>query len=311
MGGNAINGSVPIKVRKARKVGEEIAEMLLIHLFGAETVFCDYYYNDIEKACILGSVYKKREYDMCGDIDIAIELPYTEENIEKVKEFGEHYDSIVEVKHITGLHIVSYGYKDERNGKIYQIDIMFTDNLGYSDFMYHSPDYTKNESNFKGLYRTNLLIQIAGYIPVDTEKYSTTYYTDEDFNGQYTGQVKEFYKYTLTYDNGLELRKKSTEGKRKMCRKAFTIGKEKITDDIDEVIHLVLGDNGTEDDTNSYESLISYLHSDRSIYTAEVRNAILQEFLADQRHNKDMEIHKRLVEEIRKYDADFIEESKD
>ncbi len=47
---------------------------------------------------------------------------------------------------IIGTKLVSYGYKDNNTNLVHQVDIMFTENIKYSEFMYYSPDYTKNES---------------------------------------------------------------------------------------------------------------------------------------------------------------------
>lgn len=209
MGGNAIKNSVPVQARNARKIALNISESLQNYLS--------------VPTAILGSVMKKPDDMYCGDIDIAIQLPWTDNNVERVKQYGLEHLPVNEVVVSQGLKLVSYGYVDNNTNLVHQVDIMFTENIKYSEFMYYSPDYTKNESRFKGLYRTNLLIICAGNIPLDTNQYPNTYYTNEDFDGKYTGELKEFYKYTLTYDNGLELRKKSTLGKTRMCKKAYTI----------------------------------------------------------------------------------------
>lgn len=291
MGGNAIKNSVPVKARNARKIALNISESL------------QNYFN--VPTAILGSVMKKTDDMYCGDIDIAIQLPWTDNNVEQVKQYGLEHLSVNEVVVSQGLKLVSYGYKDNNTNEIYQVDIMFTENIKYSEFMYYSPDYTKNESRFKGLYRTNLLIICAGNIPLDTNQYPNTYYTNEDFDGKYTGQIKEFYKYTLTYDNGLELRKKSTLGKTRMCKKAYTISKEKITDNIMQILTMIFGDNMTVSMSTSYENIIKVLFSPDYKYGSEIRNNILNEFLKDPRHNKDNDIYNDLISEIKKYDKNF------
>lgn len=292
MGGNAIKNSVPVKARNARKIALNIKECIQ-NYFNVPTV-------------ILGSAMKKLDDMYCGDIDIAIQLPLAEDNVERIKQYGLEHLPVTEVVISPGLKLVSYGYKDNNTNEIYQVDIMFTENIKYSEFMYYSPDYTKNESRFKGLYRTNLLIICAGNIPLDNNQYSNIYYTNEDFDGKYTGELKEFYKYTLTYDNGLELRKKSTLGKTRMCKKAYTISKEKITDNIMQILTMIFGDNMTVDMSLSYESIVKVLYSPDYKYGAEIRNNILNEFLRDPRHNKDNDIYNDLILEIKKYDKNFI-----
>lgn len=292
MGGNAIKNSVPVQARNARKIALNISESL------------QNYFN--VPTAILGSVMKKYDDMYCGDIDIAIQLPWTDNNVERVKQYGLEHLPVNEVVVSYGLKLVSYGYEDNNTNLVHQVDIMFTENIKYSEFMYYSPDYTKNESRFKGLYRTNLLIICAGNIPLDKNIYSNTYYTNEDFEGKYTGELKEFYKYTLTYDNGLELRKKSTLGKTRMCKKAYTISKEKITDNIMQILTLIFGDNIDYNMSTSYENIIKMLYSPDYKYGSEVRNNILKEFLLDPRHTKDKDIYIDLISEIKKYAKNFI-----
>lgn len=292
MGGNAIKNSVPVQVRNARKIALNIKESI------------QNYFN--VPTAILGSVMKKSDDMYCGDIDIAIQLPWTDNNVERVKQYGLEHLPVNEVVVSQGLKLVSYGYVDNNTNLVHQVDIMFTENIKYSEFMYYSPDYTKNESRFKGLYRTNLLIICAGNIPLDTNQYPNTYYTNEDFDGKYTGELKEFYKYTLTYDNGLELRKKSTLGKTRMCKKAYTISKEKITDDIMLILTMIFGDNIDYNMSTSYENIIKMLYSPDYKYGMEVRNNILKEFLLDPRHTKDKDIYIDLISEIKKYDKKII-----
>lgn len=288
MGGNAIKNSVPVQARNARKIALSISESL------------QNYFN--VPTAILGSVMKKSDDMYCGDIDIAIQLPWTDNNVERVKQYGLEHLPVNEVVVSQGLKLVSYGYEDNNTNLVHQVDIMFTGNIKYSEFMYYSPDYTKNESRFKGLYRTNLLIICAGNIPLDKNIYPNTYYTNEDFDGKYNGELKEFYKYTLTYDNGLELRKKSTLGKTRMCKKAYTISKEKITDDIMLILTMIFGDNIDYNMSTSYENIIKMLYSPDYKYGMEVRNNILKEFLLDPRHTKDKDIYIDLISEIKKYD---------
>lgn len=292
MGGNAIKNSVPVQARNARKIALSISESL------------QNYFN--VPTAILGSVMKKPDYMYCGDIDIAIQLPWTEDNVEQVKQYGLEHLPVNEVVVSQGLKLVSYGYMDNNTNLVHQVDIMFTENIKYSEFMYYSPDYTKNESRFKGLYRTNLLIICAGNIPLDKNIYPNTYYTNEDFDGKYTGELKEFYRYTLTYDNGLELRKKSTLGKTRMCKKAYTISKEKITDNIMQILTMIFGDNIDYNMSTSYENIIKTLYSPDYKYGMEVRNNILKEFLLDPRHTKDKDIYIDIISEIKKYDKNFV-----
>lgn len=71
MGGNAIKNSVPVKARNAKRIATDISDGL------------HEYFN--VPITILGSAMKKSDDMYCGDIDIAIRLPWSDENVEKVK----------------------------------------------------------------------------------------------------------------------------------------------------------------------------------------------------------------------------------
>ena len=64
------------------------------------------------KATTLGSTGKKKDNETSGDIDIAIEMEFTKENIEKVKTYlKEEYGDDVQIYVSHGFKIVSFGLK--------------------------------------------------------------------------------------------------------------------------------------------------------------------------------------------------------
>jgi hypothetical protein len=103
-----------------------------------------------------------------------------------------------------GLQQCSIGVPVEgkTNNGIAQIDLMLTDNLDFSTFMYHSPDFTKSESKYKGLYRNILLMMIIG-----NSKRETTKLTDK-------GEVQEYKSYVLRLNQGVVSVAKTFMGKK-------------------------------------------------------------------------------------------------
>lgn len=256
--------------------------------------------NDLNiQACTLGSLGKKLDYEESGDIDIAINYDFTKENCNKIIEFIKtnfnDYDE-PEIYISSGFKIISFGYyyknydiinnfEDDNINKqqiiqIAQVDLMFSNNLEYTQFMYHSPNYRNLESEFKGLYRTNLLTYIAGRKPTDKEDM----YDDK-------GNLTDYWKYTLTYDKGLVLTHKSYKGKRGLLKNPHTVKEDTvfITNDIHEIVKLILGEEGTIADTNSFESLIKYIFSDKYVYKDKVKY-IISDFINDSRHNTNDDV---------------------
>ena len=83
-------------------------------------------------AIALGSTIKKDENSYCGDLDIAIELPW--ESHEKVLGFCSGRYGL-DYKHINNsLHVCAFGYVFDEDGerKIAQVDIMFVDNIEWA-----------------------------------------------------------------------------------------------------------------------------------------------------------------------------------
>ena len=232
-------------------------------------------------ATTLGSTGKKKENETSGDIDIAIEMEFTKENVEKVKTYlKEEYGDDVQIYVSDGFKIVSFGLKYKTicmglfGSEMYaQVDLMFSTDLEYSKFMYHSPNYKNNESNFKGLYRTNLLAYIAGRTPHGVEDV----YNDD-------GELMDYWKYTLTYDKGLVFTHKTYRGKTKRLKNPVTVKEDTrlISKEPKTIINFILGNKATLDTANSFESLITYLFSDDYPYKKH-RSEIMNDYLHDER----------------------------
>lgn len=269
----AIKGSVPVKNIISSYISNKVIYDLMNKCVDINGNIMSF------KACTLGSTGKKQDDDYSGDIDIAVELEFLDDNINAIKNCIRNVictdlsEDELQIKVSSGFHIVSFGYKWTTD--IIQIDLMFSNDIEYSKFMYHSPNYRNNESNFKGLYRTNLLIDLANFIPTKIPNV----YNDEH-------ELTDFWKYTLTYDKGLFLRHKTYKGKKGLLKNPVTVKEDDllITKNINEIIKFILGENATFTDTNSFESLINFIFSDNYKYNKIVIFNALVEFLNDKRH---------------------------
>lgn len=301
MSQNAIKGSVNIRSDYAEKISDKIISDFKKYL-------------NID-SCTLGSTGKKKYMDYSGDIDIAILQEFNKTNINKIKEYiCKQYgdDTLFYIAH--GFKILSFGYKYKEQDlfaeyKIAQVDLMFTDNLEFSSFIFHSPNYKNNESEFKGLYRTNLLAICASYIPVDTDEYETEYeynYNEVDLD-EYdiivNNRITKFWKYSLSYTDGLRLVHKNCVGKTKYLATPQTIKEDTvlISKEPNEIVKFILGDKATLSDVNSFETLIKFILSDDYIYkdNIDVKNNILTEFFNDKRHqSKIKDIYEYIVNNV-------------
>lgn len=262
MSRNAIKGSEPIESLTASNV----ANAIISNIKSMYNIEC----------CTLGSTGKKKPGDFSGDIDIAIQMEFNDININKARQMISKFYPGSPVYISYGFKIVSFGYCYMNNDEpmIAQVDLMFSNDIKYSQFMYHSPNYRLDESMFKGLYRTNLLCYIAGRVPTDKEDVYEN------------GELMDYWKYTLTYDNGLVIHHKTYRGKTKRLSMPQTVKEDTvfISKDPNYIVKLILGDNARVRDTNSFESLIKYLMSDNYKYK-EMRQLILDDYFEDPRHD--------------------------
>ncbi len=243
------------------------------------------------KCSTLGSTGKKPDDSVSGDIDIGIEMEMTSENVNKLKDFLMKYfkhnmAETPEFRELPGLNILSVGYHYEfgilRIPKIVQIDFMFTDNLEYTKFIFHSPNYRKKESNFKGLYRTNLLTHIVDIIKREKEPLY-------DIDGHCT----DYWKYTLSFNRGLKLTHKSYISPKtgKLLKNPYTVKEDDviISKNPEEIITFLFGNKVNVKDFNSFESIIDFLFSDRFIHSKITVREIIMNFINDTRHEEKRE----------------------
>lgn len=217
-------------------------------------------YKEIEDAILkenpdikmvpLGSVGKKNDDQFNGDIDIAIKL-------DNKKELSELIDKVfpnLEKNPNTTPSIVSISYPYNKEGKSgnAQVDFMIVKDIDFAKFFYHSPDFKKNESKFKGATRAKMLSIIVSCIPVEDAK-------DEYFEDGKT--VKKHWKYTFNTEGVFRqlLDYTGKKGPLKNPKKVKEFEKL-IANDPDNCIKFIFGDNGKIEDCNSAESLWKAVH---------------------------------------------------
>ena len=198
----------------------------------------------------LGSVGKKNDDQFNGDIDIAIKL-------DNKKELSELIDKVfpnLEKNPNTTPSIVSISYPYNKEGKSgnAQVDFMIVKDIDFAKFFYHSPDFKKNESKFKGATRAKMLSIIVSCIPVEDAK-------DEYFEDGKT--VKKHWKYTFNTEGVFKqlLDYTGKKGPLKNPKKVKEFEKL-IVNDPDNCIKFIFGDNGKIEDCNSAESLWKAVH---------------------------------------------------
>lgn len=241
-GGNAIRSSSPVRGDKALPIAEKVIGILKEKY--PETDFAP-----------IGSVGKKNSEQTSSDIDIAVELDFSEsENVTEV--LKEKYPDM-EIKSMKGLHILSVGLPYE--SKVVQVDLMFFPDIELAKFFYHSPDFTKNESEFKGSVRNMLMTSILKNIPVQG-------YRNTTFDN---GHVKDLYKYSFNPEKGLVILHQSFEGKDGQERKTKQTIKEdtvEVSKDVDEIVKFMMGEEADLSTVSSFESMVDWMRTDKFPY---------------------------------------------
>ena len=223
----------------------------------------------------IGSFKKKAPDQTSGDIDIAVSAEIVAGKngltLDEVLDFmdaalkGAGYTTAVS----KGFQQVSIGVPIEGDkGKgIAQIDLMLTDNLDFSTFMYHSPDFTKAESKYKGLYRNILLMNI-----ISNSKRETTKLTDK-------GEVEEYKSYVLRLNQGVVSVSKTFMGKKGLVKTPSLLkDQDKFISNTPEVIaELAFGPDVPVSEIMTFEDMWRHVTDPKFIHKDKL-DSILNEF---------------------------------
>lgn len=201
---------------------------------------------------LLGSAGKKKQGDLSGDLDIAVsidqiasannislsEVPQWTEK--KLKSLG--YD----IAPARGFTQVSIPFPiSGRENEVVQVDLMFSTSLEWSKFAYHSPNFAKGESKYKGTYRNVLLGTVVGVL----DKKVLKKIGDED---------AEVEKYALRLDSGVFKTVKSFVGKSGSIVKTGKVLRQfdkMITNVPDDFVKFLFGDKYGASDVDTYEKV--------------------------------------------------------
>jgi hypothetical protein len=203
---------------------------------------------------ILGSAGKKPADQLSGDLDIGVSIDQLASAnslklsdvldwlIKELEKMG--YDA----KPLRGFSQVSIPFPivGRVTEEPVQVDFMLSNNVDWTRFIYHSPDYSKGESKYKGAYRNFLLSAI-----VSAFDYKVLKKTDMDV-------PIEVEKYALRHDKGIYRLTKSFAGKGGSIVKAgkTIAGSESfLTQTPEEVVDFFLGEEYTVNDVSSFEKL--------------------------------------------------------
>lgn len=209
---------------------------------------------------VLGSTGKKKKGGSSGDIDVALNINAVIANnklrdiddvIKMVRDFCTKYTGS-NIYDNSGVGIISLGYpvvnKDGKQPKdLVQVDIMFSDNIDYSNWMYYSP--AEWESEWKGLYRNTLLSVISHYSR-----------REEEVDGVSKHQL-------LNYGKGLFDATYSRVGKKGQLNKnAKVIDRKFFTNDPQKLVDALLGPTFKYKDILTFDDIWKAINSSKFLH---------------------------------------------
>lgn len=240
-------GSYHRLLGKCKPVSEEIINNIVNtigEIFNRENI----------KFSPIGSFNKKKEGELYNDIDLAVEY-----NIDGFISNGSNFVSTLFKEFIDKevlssindkFNTVSIPWKitDELN---VQVDFMFTDNLEFAKFVFHSPNFKKAESKYKGMYASVLLQSVTRNIPIDRE-----YWED--------GSLKDWKYYSLNQREGLLIKHKTYIGcKGQKIKQPKTVSVDVVSQDPKEIINIIFGTQEAFNYIYTFEGLLYYISSDK------------------------------------------------
>lgn len=216
---------------------------------------------------MVGSAGKKKAEDTSGDIDICIKKDRMKEvlgsgdgRLDVYNDLANHIEGLGYDRYVVqpGFSQVSFGMPINDVDDVIQVDFMLVRNLEWSKFTQASPDYTKDESKYKGHVRNVLMMCIVKYCFKRTTK-RVTLEDDSIVDG-------ETENYVIRLTDGLyKTRKNWFNKKGDAIIKTTNLMHEYdelITDTPQGLIDLLFND-GTVDDFLSFETLYDAFMSDR------------------------------------------------
>ena len=243
-GGNALDGTTSIPQERIPKTLDNLIKDVLNPL-GIKVKGKDWE--------LLGSAMKKKAHS--GDLDIAINTEGTEGLKEKIEAFMKKkgYDSV----YIPMSKTLSIKFPIADTKEFVQVDLMFTNDIGYTSFSRHSPhekDSTSVKTKF-GTYRNLLMASIAAEIAYEKKGNVVT-------------------KYALNVEDGLFKNTLDYTGKKPgtLLAKPKTVSRDFITKSPEKIVKILLGDGATVKDADSFESIWKFMNSPKFKYKNKIKD---------------------------------------
>ena len=251
-GGLAIKSSSPVRGDIAPKIADKVISVIKEAVEGNKAL-C----TPELKAAPLGSTGKKGKDETSGDIDVGIQLSF--DYVSAVKDAIRKSFGDIEMNELKGFKILSIGYPYDIDGVqgTAQVDITFVGNLEAAEYFYHSPDYTKdNPSQFKGLFRTELMKCMVSCMEPDEKQYPKEFFDGSE-------NIKTCWVYRFTPD-GIRLFHRSYEGKKGTYIKTHHNIKEDTVSVANTPVEINRFIFGTDDlkVADSFETVWDYVHTD-------------------------------------------------
>ena len=222
-------------------------------------------------AAVIGSYGKKSPDQLSGDIDIAVSADIIA-GVNKISlnNVLDTIDNLISkagysTKKMIGFNQVSVAVKIPNSDDYAQVDLMLSTNLEWSKFMYHSPDFTKAESKYKGLYRNMILMAIISEMSKKITK------TTPD------GDTAEYKQYVIRLGDGIFSVAKSFIGKKGNLVKTASLLHDQdkfITNTPESVVLMAFGEHVLPSDIMTFEAIWYQITSNDFIYKDKLKTIL-------------------------------------
>jgi hypothetical protein len=205
---------------------------------------------------VLGSAGKKSAPS--GDLDIAVNLLSLLKNpglkdqndvIKYVESFTKKKGLQVTVSH--GIGVVSFSFPiNGQDGEV-QVDLMITDDMGFTTWAYFSPSDTESRFKKMGFYRGMLLSTVISTVGTKVTKK----FDDSD-------DAQELEQMFLDFSKGFGKKLTSFVGKSgKKVKTGKVLNREFISKVPQEIVEIIFGKGSSLATTNSFESIMTALNA--------------------------------------------------
>lgn len=259
-GGNAFGTTRPIRQSEVAGTMEAIKDAVLPAL-GLEGLGVD--------CMTIGSAGKKKDPDdESGDIDIGFDVAAfsRKHGIDPGMALKYLYDRLntqfptMSTKLIRGLEVASIAYPIENDpGKGYvQLDFLPLKDMKWAKFIYHQPDYRKDESKYKSAHRNWLFCAILSQM-----------IEDEEFDVD--GERLAYHGYMMRLNDGLSRFRKTHVGKTKRLKNPKIVQDDEVTRDPNAFVRFLFGKGVRPPHVSTFEDAYALVTSPDYVYADRLR----------------------------------------